>query len=91
MSTKTFVVYMLECGDHTFYIGSTSDVSKRLHQHNYTTAGAKYTRARRPVRVVYQEYCETYALAWSREAALKRLTRAQKIILCGTQPTPSTD
>lgn len=82
MSTKAFFVYMLECGDHTYYIGSTSDVSKRLHQHNHTTAGAKYTKARRPVRVVYQEACATYALARSREAALKRLTRAQKSILC---------
>ncbi|MBP9700522.1 GIY-YIG nuclease family protein [Candidatus Woesebacteria bacterium] len=82
MNTKFFIVYMLECGDHTFYIGSTSDVTKRLHQHNHTTAGAKYTRARRPVRVVYQEQCATYALARSREAALKRLTRAQKTLLC---------
>lgn len=82
MTTKAFFVYMLECEDHTFYIGSTNDVLKRLHQHNHTTAGAKYTRARRPVRVVYQEWCATYALARSREAALKRLTRAQKIHLC---------
>ncbi len=81
MSTKAFIVYMLECGDHTFYIGSTSDISNRVHQHNHTAAGAKYTKARRPVRLVYQETCANYAIARSREAALKRLTRAQKLKL----------
>ncbi len=73
--------YILECADGTFYIGSTNDLEKRLHEHNHAKAGAKYTRGRRPVKLVWSEEQPTLAAARSREAALKRLTRAEKLAL----------
>jgi putative endonuclease len=76
-----YVVYMLQCVDGTFYAGSTSDIEKRLHAHNHLKSGARYTKARRPVELVYQEMKRTLAAARAREAALKRLSRADKIRL----------
>jgi len=74
-------VYILECSDKTLYSGSTTDLPKRLNEHNYTKAGAKYTRGRRPVKVVYTKKCSTLALARKREAELKRLTKEEKLRL----------
>lgn len=71
-------MYILECADGTLYTGSTSDLKKRIHEHNGTKAGAKYTRGRRPVKVVYVEKCKTLAQARKREVEIKRLTRTQK-------------
>ncbi len=76
-----FVVYMLLCADNTFYIGSTTDVSRRVYEHNYHKRGAKYTKSRRPVKLVYQEDAETISIARSREAMLKKLTRKEKEVL----------
>jgi putative endonuclease len=73
--------YILECADKTLYIGSTNDLKKRLHQHNNAKAGAKYTRGRRPVILAYSEKFRTLAKARAREAELKRLTRAEKLLL----------
>jgi len=69
---------MVECADKTLYCGSTCDVEKRIHEHNHTKAGAKYTRARRPVQLVHVELYKTLAKARKREAEIKRLTRVQK-------------
>ncbi len=77
----SYSVYILECADTTLYIGSTNDLEKRLHQHNTAKAGAKYTRARRPVKLVYSEEVGELGAARSREAELKRLTRAEKLKL----------
>ncbi|MEK9167759.1 MAG: GIY-YIG nuclease family protein [Patescibacteria group bacterium] len=74
-------VYILRCGDGTLYTGSTADLAKRLREHNEQKGGAKYTRARRPVRVVYKEECQTFALARAREAEIKRLKRSEKLLL----------
>ena len=76
-----FTTYILECSDGTFYIGSTNDFEKRLHAHNHLKSGAKYTKARRPVRVVYQENFETFREARQREWVLKDLTREEKLKL----------
>lgn len=73
-----YFVYILLCNDQTFYIGSTNDLQKRLHSHNFLKSGAKYTRARRPVEVIYQEEFESKSLALKREHFLKQLTRKQK-------------
>ena len=73
-----YVVYMLKCADDTFYIGSTNNLPKRLHQHNTAKSGAHYTKIRRPVELTYSETVATLGEARSREAALKRLTRTQK-------------
>ena len=72
-------VYILECADTTLYVGSTSDLKKRLHQHNHAKAGAHYTKIRRPVTLKYSERVRTLAKARSREATLKRLTRSEKL------------
>lgn len=70
-------VYILECADNSLYTGITTDCDRRLAQHNLGT-GAKYTRARLPVKLVYQETSEDRSAASKREAAIKRLTRQQK-------------
>ncbi len=73
--------YILECADNTLYCGSTIDLQKRLKQHNNAKAGAHYTKMRRPVKLVYKQGFRILARARAREAALKRLTRAQKLAL----------
>ncbi len=70
-------VYMVECADGTLYTGISTDVSARLAAHN-AGRGAKYTRGRTPVRLVYQEAVASRSAALARERALKRLTAAAK-------------
>ena len=76
-------VYILECADKTLYVGSTSDLDKRLHAHNHLKSGAHYTKIRRPVILKYSEQLETFAESRKREAELKRLTREEKLKLIG--------
>lgn len=71
-------VYIVECADGTLYIGSTTDIERRIHEHNTAKNGAHYTKIRRPVVLRYSEECTTLGEARSREAALKRLTRLEK-------------
>ena len=73
-------VYMLRCADGTLYTGWTTDVPARLKAHN-AGRGAKYTRSRLPVTLVYQEAAPDKAGGLRREAALKSYTRAQKLAL----------
>ena len=77
-------VYILRCKDGTLYTGWTADVAARERAHN-AGRGAKYTKGRRPVRVVYQEAHETRSAAQKREARLKRGTRAQKAALIASR------
>ncbi|WP_243208471.1 GIY-YIG nuclease family protein [Oscillibacter hominis] len=70
-------VYMLRCADGSLYTGYTNDVDRRVAVHN-SGRGAKYTRSRRPVSVVYRERCADRSSALRREAAVKQLTHAQK-------------
>src|SRR5690242_904768 len=81
-STKEqgWIVYMLRCGDRSLYTGITNDLSRRLTRHRAGTASA-YTRARRPVRLVYEERQPDRSAALRREAALRRLSRAEKLAL----------
>jgi putative endonuclease len=74
-------VYILKCADGTLYVGSTTDLDRRLHQHNHAKAGAHYTKIRRPVTLVYSEQFATLSAARAREAEIKRLTRGQKLEL----------
>lgn len=82
----TWTVYILRCADGTFYTGITNDVEKRVKRHNAGT-GAKYTRARRPVQVVYQEPAADRSAALQREWTIKSLHREQKreLVLKGRQ------
>ena len=78
-----YFVYILECADRTLYIGSTNDLDKRLIAHNSAKgkAAAKYTRSRRPVKMVYSEVCENRGAALKREHALKKMKRSEKLAL----------
>ena len=72
-------VYMVRCADDTLYTGIARDVQRRVDEHNGTGAcGARYTRARRPVALVYQEGVAGRSQAARREHSIKRLTRRQK-------------
>lgn len=75
---KTWYVYILRCADGTLYTGSTDDVARRFAVHN-SGKGAKYTRGRTPVEVVYTEEYESCSAALKREYAIKQLTRQQKL------------
>ena len=77
--------YILECSDNTLYTGWTSNLEKRLRAHNQGK-GAKYTRTRLPVTLVYFEVYETKKEAMSREFAIKKLSRSQKERLIALNP-----
>ena len=77
---KTWIVYILRCKDDTLYTGITDDLARRMVAHN-SGKGAKYTRGRGPVEVVYTEVLESYSAALKREAAIKRLKRPEKMAL----------
>ena len=70
-------VYILRCGDGTLYTGITDDIPRRLAAHR-AGKGAKYTRGRGPLELVYQERVPDKSAALRREAAIKRLKRAEK-------------
>lgn len=78
--------YILRCADGTLYTGWTNDLEKRLAAHNAGT-GAKYTRPRRPVTLVYHEVFETKEAAMRREREIKHLSRRQKLRLIGAKKT----
>ncbi len=69
--------YILECGDGSYYTGWTNDIEKRLDSHR-SGEGAKYTRGRGPLKLIYLEVFDSKEEAMSREARIKRLSRAQK-------------
>ena len=73
-------IYMVECADHTLYTGWTNNLEKRIQAHN-EGKGAKYTKPRRPVQLVYYEEYETKQEAMKREYAIKQLSRQQKLEL----------
>ena len=78
-------VYIVRCADGTFYTGVAKDVSARVSQHNLGQ-GSKYTRGRRPVKLVYQEQARDRGSAQRREAAIKQMSRAAKRDLTGMTP-----
>jgi putative endonuclease len=73
-------VYLLRCGDGSLYTGCTDNVERRLAAHR-SGKGAKYTRSRLPLELVYQEAVEDRSAALRREAAIKALPRAKKLAL----------
>ena len=75
--------YLLRCKDDTIYCGWTNDLEKRLAAHN-SGKGAKYTRSRHPVTLVYYEEFESKEDAMRREVSLKKLSRAEKLKLIKT-------
>ena len=74
-------VYILRCADQTLYTGITNRLQQRLRAHN-AGKGAKYTKGRRPVHLLYWETCTDKSAALKREAAIKKMKRAEKLLLC---------
>ena len=81
---RTHVVYVLECADGSLYTGYTTDLERRIDEHNDGT-GAKYTCGRTPVSVVHSEHYGTKSAAMSREYEIKQLSRGQKERLVGLE------
>jgi len=79
-----FYCYILECSDGTYYTGWSTEPERRLREHN-SGAGARYTRSRRPVRLVYLEELPDKSSALKRERAIKALSRPKKLKLFGKQ------
>jgi len=77
--------YILKCKDDSLYTGWTNDLKKRITSHN-AGKGAKYTKARRPVELVYYEEFQTREEAMKREYAIKQLSRKEKEALIKTRP-----
>lgn len=77
----SYFVYVLRCADETLYTGITTDIERRVEEHNSSDKGAKYTKLRRPVELVYSEKSENRSSASKREYAIKKLSRAQKLEL----------
>tara|TARA_R110001583_G_scaffold4172_8_gene24631 strand:- start:25 stop:294 length:270 start_codon:yes stop_codon:yes gene_type:complete len=76
---KHWYLYVVECNDGTFYTGITTDIKRRLYEHNNTKRGAKYTRRKRPVKLIcILETFETRSLATKKEYEFKKLSRKQK-------------
>jgi putative endonuclease len=85
-----FYCYMVECADGSFYTGWSTDPQRRTQEHNRTLKGARYTRTRRPVRLVYVEPQADRGAAMRRELQLKNMSHAQKQRLVQqTPPDPS--
>lgn len=79
---QTWYLYILRCADATLYTGITTDVEKRLEAHR-TGKGAKYTRGRAPLELVYRETCGSHSDALRRELEIKKLSRQEKQNLIG--------
>jgi putative endonuclease len=76
-----YIVYILECADTSLYSGITTDIERRVKEHNTSLKGAKYTKTRRPVVLKYSESYTTRSEALKREYAIKQLSRAEKLKL----------
>jgi putative endonuclease len=76
-----YYLYILECADKTLYTGITVDLDRRVREHNSSKLGAKYTRARRPVKLVYSKKYRNRSSASKAEHRLKQLSRAEKLKL----------
>jgi len=77
----SYFVYILECSDKTLYTGIATDVERRLDEHNNSDKGAKYTKIRRPLKLVYSEESQDRSSASKREYEIKKLSREKKLEL----------
>lgn len=80
-----YFVYVLQCGDGSLYTGITTDVARRLAEHKEGSA-SRYTRSRGALKMLYTERKRTRSSALKREAAIKRLSRVEKLVLIGKRP-----
>ena len=77
---QQWFLYIAECKDGTLYTGIAKDVDKRIHAHN-NTSRCRYTRFRKPIKLVYQEGCSSYSIARTREYEIKKFSRKKKLEL----------
>lgn len=84
-TNEDWYVYIVRCNDDTFYTGVARDLARRIQQHNQGNAGARYTRARRPVELVYQETAADRSTAQQREYRIRKLNAAEKRRLIASQ------
>ena len=77
----SYFIYILKCCDDTLYTGITTDIERRVDEHNNSVKGAKYTKLRRPVELVYSEESQNRSTASKREYVIKKLTRKEKLEL----------
>ena len=77
----SYFVYIVKCSDDTLYTGITTDINRRITEHNSSAKGARYTKVRRPVSLVYEEACCDRSSALKREYAIKKLSRQEKLKL----------
>lgn len=82
----TWYLYILRCADDTLYTGITTDIDRRLEAHRQGR-GAKYTRGRGPLEIVYREVCGSHSQALRRELEIKALSRQEKLALLGQKET----
>lgn len=75
---NAYYAYLLVCADGTYYCGITTNVDRRIREHNTSSLGAKYTKGRRPVVLVYSKKYKNRAEASKEEARIKKLTREEK-------------
>jgi len=78
---NSWYIYIVECCDGSFYTGITTDIDRMLLEHNFSFKAAKYTRRRRPVRLVYEEASQNRSTASKREYQIKKMKRKDKVIL----------
>ena len=76
-----YYTYILKCADKTLYTGITVDLNRRLNEHNNSDIGAKYTRCRRPVKLIYSKKFRSRSAAAKEENRIKKLTRQEKFEL----------
>ena len=76
-----YYLYIVECSDKTFYTGIARDLERRLEEHNHSSLGAKYTRGRRPVKLVYSKEFSGRSAATKEESCIKKLSRPGKLSL----------
>lgn len=79
-----YYLYILKCADETLYTGITVDLERRIQEHNQSKLGAKYTKARRPVKLIYSKKFRNRSSASKEESRIKHLSREEKLklILC---------
>ena len=80
-----YYVYLVKCSDGSYYCGYTTNLKKRVDDHNNSKAGAKYTKSRRPVKLVYFEQVKNTSEALKREDEIKKLSRKDKVKLVAIQ------
>ncbi len=86
-ANMSWYVYLLKCSDNSLYTGITTDLKRRLSEHNNDNRkAAKYTRARRPVKMVYFELCESRSDAGIREYEIRKSNRQKKLELIASMP-----